>query len=343
MEKKTIFLIVLVTVLISVTLACDLGFGGGESQATLDAMSTAIIQTATAAAVEDGGEGNTAVQTAQAEATQQAMSIAITQTAIANEQGAAAAAQSEAAGPIMAELPQYGVDRENGQFGWAHEPFTLEIDGYQQNDFRNDYIHISAADFVLVADITWETQYGTSGCGFMFRSDGDKNKPNQYMVIISRAGNGHAVFTAIVDGEPANFKDFYAREEDRSFGFHNGDTNRLAVVARGNIIEIYTNGALVGTVDTTQPPKQPTMPPKPTLPLNADDNALAQFNQEMEEYEAMIAQIQNNFGAASMNFDEKDAVFDKGFLGMMVVNESGKTRCDYSDAYLWLINSEAGQ
>jgi len=306
-------------------------------------MSTAIIQTATAAAVEDGGEGNTAVQTAQAEATQQAMSIAITQTAIANEQGAAAAAQSEAAGPIMAELPQYGVDRENGQFGWAHEPFTLEIDGYQQNDFRNDYIHISAADFVLVADITWETQYGTSGCGFMFRSDGDKNKPNQYMVIISRAGNGHAVFTAIVDGEPANFKDFYAREEDRSFGFHNGDTNRLAVVARGNIIEIYTNGALVGTVDTTQPPKQPTMPPKPTLPLNADDNALAQFNQEMEEYEAMIAQIQNNFGAASMNFDEKDAVFDKGFLGMMVVNESGKTRCDYSDAYLWLINSEAGQ
>jgi len=339
MDKKQIDLVLSILAIISVTLACDVSLSGKDPEATLNAMSSAIVQTATAAAFEGAGEGGSAVQTAQAEATRQALSIAVTQTAIANSQGQAAAAQSEAAGPIVAEIPRYGVDPENGQFGWAHDPFTLEIDGYQQNDFRNDFIHIPAADFVLVSDITWETQYGTSGCGFMFRSDGNQNKPNQYMVIISRAGNGHAVFTAIVDGEPANFKDFYAREEDKSFGFHNGETNRLAVVARGNMIEIYTNGALIGTIDTTQPPKQPTLPPKPAPPLGADENALAQFDDELKEYQAMVDQIQDNFGAASLNFEEKDAVFENGYLGMVAVNESGKTRCDFSDAYLWLINS----
>jgi hypothetical protein len=125
-------------------------------------------------------------------------------------------------------------------------------------------MNVTAADFALAADITWDTQYGGSGCGFMFRSDGDKNKPNQYMVIATRFANGHVIFSALADGELANIHEFYPRDDDRSFDAQNGTTNRLAVVARGNLIEIYTNGVKIGEVDTTQPPTLPVRPRSPS-------------------------------------------------------------------------------
>src|SRR3990172_4549421 len=118
---------------------------------------------------------------------------------------------------------------------------------------------------VLAADVTWDTQYGSSGCGFMFRSDGDKNKPNQYMVLATRLGNGHVIFSATAEGELANVHDYYPRTDDRSFSAENGSTNRIAVVGRGNIIEIYTNGVKIGEVDTTQPPPLPVLPKPPAI------------------------------------------------------------------------------
>lgn len=326
---------------ISTTLACGINLSGDDPQATLDAMSTSIVQTATEAAKDKGGLDSSAVKTAQAEATQQSEKISVTQTAIAASQSEAQAAQNVAAAPVKAEIPMYGLDPENGQFGWAHDPVTLEVEGYQQNAFANDYMHIPASDFVMAADITWDTQYGTSGCGFMFRSDGNQNKPNQYNVMISRAGLGHAVFMAIADGEMANYKDFYIRDEDRSFDPQNGSTNRLAIVAQGNLIEIFTNGVKIGEVDITLPPKQPSKPAKPVPPTNTDDaNALAQYNVQMEEYEDLLTKIQGNFNTASINFEQKEAIFENGFLGMVAISESGHTRCDFSDAWMWLLVSE---
>ena len=91
----------------------------------------------------------------------------------------------------MAELPQYGLDASSGHVGWVQGPLTLDITGYGQYTYANDYPEVTAADFVLASDITWDTKYGSSGCGTMFRSDGNKNKPNQYMVLATRFANGH--------------------------------------------------------------------------------------------------------------------------------------------------------
>lgn len=326
---------------LSATLACGVNLSGEDPESTIEAMSTSIVLTATAAAAEDSGESSGTVKTAQAEATQKSASIALTQTAIAGSQNQQQAELDAAAGPVIAEIPMYGVDPDNGQFGWAHDPVTLEIEGYQETAFANDYMHIPAADFAMAADITWDTQYGTSGCGFMFRSDGNQNKPNQYLVLLSRAGLGHAVFMATADGEPANLQDFYIRDEDRSFDFHNGATNRLVIVAKGNLIEIFTNGVKIAEVDTTQPPKKPAHPPKPVPPVDPEDNnAVNIYNAQVAEYEDLVSQMSETYGTASLNFEEKEAIYAQGFLGMIAISESGHTRCDFSDAWLWLINQE---
>jgi hypothetical protein len=52
----------------------------------------------------------------------------------------------------------------------------------------------------------------------------------------------------------------------------------------------------------------------------------------------MVSQVQSNFNAALANYKKTQAVFDKGFLAMLGVSESGKTVCQFDNAWLWLIN-----
>ena len=51
---------------------------------------------------------------------------------------------------------------------------------------------------------------------------------------------------------------------------------------------------------------------------------MAQYQQQINEYEQMVADIQNNFNTASLNFEEKAAVYEQGFVAMIVISESGK-------------------
>jgi hypothetical protein len=48
--------------------------------------------------------------------------------------------------------------------------------------------------------------------------------------------------------------------------------------------------------------------------------------------------VQSNYGTALGNYKKTKAVFDKGFLAMIGVSESGKTLCQFDDTWLWLIN-----
>jgi hypothetical protein len=244
------------------------------------------------------------------------------------------------AAPIVAELPRYGLDASSGHAGWLHDPITLEISGYHDFAYGNDHMQVTAADFVLAADITWDTQYGSSGCGFMFRSDGDEVKPNQYMIIASRFANGRVVFSALADGEIANIHDFYPKDNDRSFDWQNGTTNRLAVIARGPLIEIYTNGVKIGEIDTTQPPKKPPAPPKPAEPADkSNQSAMEAYQAQLKEYQDILSQSQTSYNTALRNYSERPAVFEEGFLAMIAVSESGRTQCTFDKAWLWLLDN----
>lgn len=311
---------------------------GGEEQPdpAVSTLSAAIAQTATSAAQEGGKVDNLA--TAQVEATEKSELVVATQTAESAGRSEEKLAEATVAAPIVAELPRYGLDKSKGRVGWVHDPLTLDIDGFGQFTYGNDHPEVTAADFALAADITWDTKYGSSGCGYMFRSDGNQNNPNQYMILATRFANGHVIFTALADGEIANIHDFYPKSEDRSFQWENGTTNRLAVIARGTLIEIYTNGVKIGEVDTTQPPSRLPSPPKPPPPPEPATDAQKQFyDGQLDEYQDIIQQSESSYQTALKNYMERPAVFDDGFLAMIAATESGRTVCTYDNAWLWLI------
>ena len=325
--------------LVLVSIACGFSFPQfNQPDPTITALYEAVRSTVTAAASQEVGTSSDLVE-AQANATATKQSAEVKQTESASGRSQSELAAATVAAPIIAELEVFGLDPEAGHVGWVHDPLTLEVEGYQQFGFGNDHQEVTAADFVLAADITWDTQYGSNGCGFMFRSDGNQNKPNQYMVLASRFASGHVVFTSMLNGELNNLHDFFPKDEDRAFDWQNGTTNRLAVVARGHLIELYTNNVKIGEVDTTQPPTPIKPPSAPLKPSNLNDQiAMDEYLKQMQEYEDTLRQLESNYQIALTNFESNPAIFEDGFLGMVVMSESGRTSCTFSDAWLWLID-----
>ena len=327
----------LIALMILLALACNLPNQSSKPEVTEDVLAQSIASTQTADAVEENSSNDLA--TAQAAATQTSQNIQATQGVAASTKDIDQKATTTAEAPVRAAIPFYNLDPNLGSVGWVHPPAKIELQGKNQYGYANDFMQTIVEDFAISADVTWDTQYGASGCGFMFRSDGDQNKPNQYMLIASRLGNGHVIFSALADGEMANVHDFYPRDTDKSFSAENGSTNRITVVGKGNIFEIYTNGVKIGEVDTTQPPTSPKLPAKPTLPADQNNpSEMDKYRKQLEEYQDMVSQVNTNYGIALNNYKKTDAVFDKGFVAMIGVSESGKTMCQFNNAWLWLID-----
>lgn len=322
--------------LLIAALACNTPSSQDQPDMTQQALERSVSTTRTAASAEEGSGDDLA--TAQVKASQTSQVIQATQTAVSASRDEGQLATATVAAPVLAELPSYNVDTTKGRAAWLHPPATIELNGKNQFGYANDYMQTIVRDFVLAADVTWNTQYGSSGCGFMFRSDGDQNKPNQYMLLATRLGNGHVIFNALAEGELANIHDFYPRTDDRSFSAENETTNRLAIVGRGHIFEIYTNGAKIGEVDVTQPPSQPKLPPRPAIPTNRNDtDEMNKYQKKLEEYEDLVSQVNTNYQIALGNYQNQEAIFDEGFVAMIAASESGHTVCEFTNAWLWLI------
>lgn len=325
--------------LLIIALACNFSSSTQSNvEATAQALGESVLQTATAAA---SGEisSDESVATAQVEATEQSIANVATQTAeaIIDEEGAAATAQ--VVEPIRTELPKYGVDPNQGELAWIHPPEVLELEGYQQFDYANQFLGTVAKDFVVSADITWNTDFGTSGCGFVLRSDGDQEAPNQYMSLATRGSSGHVIFATVVDGEIVTGRDIYAYGLDPNFDWRNDTTNRLTIVGQGNEFFVYTNDTLIGEIDPSAPPPQPYIPPPPEEPADLSDAAAVEkFQKERQEYDEVVKQIRADHSARVSSFEPEETIFEKGFIAFVAASESGTTTCKFDNAWLWLIN-----
>jgi hypothetical protein len=223
----------------------------------------------------------------QAAATVTAVSLAQegTRAAEATTEAESAAATATVLAPIQAELPTYGVDPNAYRLAHVYEPVTLEVEGYRQYAYDENFVRLPVRDFVMAADMTWVTRFGFAGCGFVIRSNGDLEALDQYMVFAIRYGDGRVLFTVVRDGNADlnEVVDTYAPSADPSFDWRNDQTNRLAVVGRGDTFTIYGNGSKLVDIQAT-------------------------------------------------------AGYLEGFVTFVALNESGRTRCEFTNAWLWLLN-----
>ena len=336
--KQKFILAIHLLLLLGILSACGLGSSEDASkQATLDAISASVRGTATVDAASKSNP-NAGIETAQAEATARGQAMDATMAAQSALDDAARAATATAFAPFIADLPKYGVDPSEGRPGWIHPSVTLEVDGYMSYDYVNNFLATVAQDFVVSSDITWSTQYGTSGCGFVLRSDGNKNALNQYMTIVTRGASGHVLFATMVDGDVVGGKDIYAYGKDPNFQWGNNVTNRLTVVGRGNIFSIYSNDTLIGEIDPSTPVSLPGIPPVPKAPANTGDvGAMNLYKQQLAEQQAVATQITSDYNARRRAADSADKIFERGFVAMVVLSESGRSVCTFDNTWLWLI------
>lgn len=307
-------------------------------EGTLQAISNEVRATGSAQALQQLSPDD-AAGTAQAEATVFQQSVVETQAALSSLGADAQTATAAAFEPIIATLPKYDVDPSLGRMGWVHPPVTLEVTGYHEYKYVNYFISTLAADFVVSADITVDSIGNTSGCGFVLRSDGNERALNQYLVILSRIASGQVIFATMSKGEVVTGRNLFPSGKDKSFDWQNNATNRLTVVGRGNHFWIYTNDTLIGDVDPSAPPPLPVLPTEPPKPANsADPQAMAEYLQKKAEYDASVLQAQAEYSARVKAFKNADTVFDRGFVAMVALSESGRTtKCSYDNAWLWLI------
>jgi hypothetical protein len=305
---------------------------------TVTPLSQMVRETLTARASEEGGS-NQDLALAVANATERSAQIYATQTARAELNEPARLATVTAMAPVVAELPRYGVDPADGYVAWIHDPVTIDLNGFGQTGYENNYPQITAADFVLAADITWNTRNSISGCGFMFRSNGDTNAPDQYMVLITRIATGRMGWLALMDGEVSNYREYYPKDEDKSFEWFNDATNRLTVVARGNLLDLYSNGTLVGQVDITQgPPDAVLKAPEIVIPEGVLPGQLEQFRDVANQQDQGNNQVKAQLDDARKNFAINKPFLYDGLLGFLGASDAGRMICTFENAWLFIMN-----
>ncbi len=107
----------------------------------------------------------------------------------------------------------------------------------------------TASDFVMQADITWNTTSGVAGCGFIMRAAPDVDHGDSYRLYLIRLG-------PLWDIEYYKTGKFFANLT----GFRDApplddgvdSTNTVTVVVQGIQMAVYANGQEMDTISDTR-------------------------------------------------------------------------------------------
>jgi hypothetical protein len=272
MQPTKISIWLFLFLVVGLTVGCDLaGEAAEEREATVDALQEMVVLTATAVAADEvtsdelvataEAAATEAVATISAAATEEAIAVTVTAEAAA----ATRAAQPEPADPsafelsgdaetaVLEELPLYDVDPTQGGPALGHPPTELGLAGAEVSATTSEFRTLVVADFVLATDVTPDVQAGSAACGLVLRA-GAETDALRYVVLPGPPGSGHILLQTWQGGTPLADETiaFDAAGLDPAFTEANQATNRLAVVAEGPSLTIYSNGTRLGeaTPDT---------------------------------------------------------------------------------------------
>jgi hypothetical protein len=144
---------------------------------------------------------------------------------------------------IKPELEKVNLHAEDGQLVWvSSEETDLSVSTYDAVDYKAIDDAGSLKDFVIHADIGWDSTSGLAGCGLIFRADDDFKNGGQYQLLLIRLQS--APIWA-VDFMKFGKVQFPLNENN---GFSNAiidepnSVNKITLVARGQNIFTYING-----------------------------------------------------------------------------------------------------
>ena len=143
---------------------------------------------------------------------------------------------------ITKELERVGVSAGEGSLGWIMtEPVTIKVDSYNTTLYSEFEPAFSAADYVLHADVTWESTGGWALCGVMMRSEADFEKGEQYRFQMIRLSGMPSW-----DIERWNYGEWVATAsnqiiDSKSMDQENGATNTVTIVAKEGVFSVHIN------------------------------------------------------------------------------------------------------
>ena len=130
----------------------------------------------------------------------------------------------------------------------------------------------------------------------------------------------------------------YLYAQDNSFTWQNNATNRLAIVVHGELIDAYTNGVLVGEIDTAQPPPDSNpSPPSIEIPKNATPEQVKDYQNQIDQNQKNIDMVNFQMAEARKNFANNKPIDTEGLLGFVGVSQAGQTTCTFSNSWLFII------
>ena len=145
------------------------------------------------------------------------------------------------------ELEKLGYTPDSGRVGWM-QTYSDEID----MDSYNEMIYIpfaedlSASDFILKTEITWESTSGLAGCSLIFRSEPDIQNGEQYIFETIRL-TGLPGWDIIYIKYNQVQKNVTGLLTAGAINQEQGSTNTYVLIAEGEKFTLYVNGERIGS------------------------------------------------------------------------------------------------
>lgn len=147
---------------------------------------------------------------------------------------------------IDAELQTVNLSTERGRLAWLGSgPTSITLDTYGTHWWIPLGEDVYYSDFVLRADVTWESTSGLATCGFWIRGESTDEDAEHYAFEALRLSGlpawivGYWKDNLPIGGNP---------HTSRAIHQELGSTNQYLFVAEGNELAIYVNGESLGKV-----------------------------------------------------------------------------------------------